>query len=386
MASLRRFPGSRFWFACFTDPVGRRVQHSTKETDKKRAQKIADQYEEAAFVARRGLLTERHARRVIGEIFEIANRASLPHETINGYFARWLASKKGRLGAKSFLRYSELIQNFLDWLGNRGEFGLPHLSSPEIARFRDYLAAKRSPGTVNVALAVIQTALGDAFRDGLVDVNEAARVQKLEEPAAAGNRRAFTLDELRAILEAADLEWQGMVLTSLYAGGMRLGDVSLLEWRHIDLAAREIRFQTEKTRRETVLPIAEPLYRHWCEIAGGHPKGPLFPRAFALRQRDIPTGTLSNQFHKILATAGLVEKRSHHGAGKGRSARRETGGLGFHCLRHTATTWLKNHGVSDAVAREIVGHESPSVSRLYSHIDGSVLREALNKLPDLAPR
>jgi len=194
------------------------------------------------------------------------------------------------------------------------------------------------------------------------------------------------LDELRAILEAADLEWQGMVLTSLYAGGMRLGDVSLLEWRHIDLAAREIRFQTEKTRRETVLPIAEPLYRHWCEIAGGHPKGPLFPRAFALRQRDIPTGTLSNQFHKILATAGLVEKRSHHGAGKGRSARRETGGLGFHCLRHTATTWLKNHGVSDAVAREIVGHESPSVSRLYSHIDGSVLREALNKLPDLAPR
>jgi integrase len=118
-----------------------------------------------------------------------------------------------------------------------------------------------------------------------------------------------------------------------------------------------------------VLPIAEPLYRHWCEIAGDNPKGPLFPRAFSLRRRNTSTsGALSNQFYEILTAAGLVEKRSHHKKAKGRNARRAAAGLGFHCLRHTATTLLKANGVSDAVTREIVGHESAAgFTRLFAH-------------------
>ena len=41
-----------------------------------------------------GLLTERQARKVIGEIFQISNRHALVSETIGDYFTRWLASKK----------------------------------------------------------------------------------------------------------------------------------------------------------------------------------------------------------------------------------------------------------------------------------------------------
>ena len=384
MASLRRFHDSRFWIACFTGPDGRRLQRSTHETDRRSAQKIADKYQDAANAGRRGLLTEHYARKVIAEIFEISNQTTLVVDTVGDYFTRWLQSKKNRIGHKSFIRYSQLVEAFLQWIGPRSKFGLAHLKSVELARFRDHLSAHKSPTTVNVALSVLQTALEDAFNDGLVDTNEAARVKKLNERTKGKQqRRAFTLDELSKILDAADPEWKGMVVTSLYAGGMRLGDVADLQWQFIDLPNREIRFQTEKTGRQTVLPIAEPLYRHWREIAGDNPKGPLFPNAFELRDRDIPTSALSNQFYKILTEAGLVEKRDHHGKGKGRNAKRATGGLGFHCLRHTATTLLKANGVSDAVAREIVGHESAAVSRVYSHIEASVLLDALNKLPDV---
>jgi integrase len=77
---------------------------------------------------------------------------------------------------------------------------------------------------------------------------------------------------------------------------------------------------------------------------------PLYHRAlFTAREKDGST------------KAGLFEKRDHHGKGKGRDLKRATGGLGFHCLRHTATTLLKAGGVSDAVAREIIGHESAAV-------------------------
>jgi integrase len=382
MASLKRFPRSPYWYACYTDPGGHRRQCSTKETDKKKAQKIADQYEGVSAIGRMGLLTDRHARKVIGEIFQIANRQVLPQETIRDYFTRWLASKKNRMKHKSFLRYSQLIDSFLKWIGPRGSFGLNHLSSQEIARFRDYLLTEKSPGTVNTALAVIQTALEDAFNDHLVDTNEGARVETLEEQKKQ-QRRPFTQKELSSILTYCDPEWKGMVLAGLYIGGSRLGDIADLKWEYIDLATREIRFDAEKTGKAKPLPIAAPLYRYWKEIAGENPRGPLFPRAYALRQRDIPTSALSNQFHKILEAAGLVEKRDHKSKGKGRSGKRAGVGLGFHCLRYTTTTLLKASGVSDALAREIVGHESAAVSRIYTKFDREVVVAALDKLPDL---
>jgi hypothetical protein len=58
-------------------------------------------------------------------------------------------------------------------------------------------------------------------------------------------------------------------------------------------------------------------------------------------------------------------------------------GLGFIVSGIRATTLLKASGVSDAVAREIIGHESAAVSRTYSHIDVATLRAAIDKLPDL---
>src|SRR5258706_2497279 len=139
MVSLRRFHDSKFWYACFTGANGRRLQRSIKETDRKRAQKIADQYEGVADTGRMGLLTERQARKVIGEIFQISNRQALLSETIGDYFARWLASKKNRLGHKSFLRYSQLIGAFLQLIGSLTSVMLNHLSSVEIYRLREYL-------------------------------------------------------------------------------------------------------------------------------------------------------------------------------------------------------------------------------------------------------
>jgi integrase len=69
---------------------------------------------------------------------------------------------------------------------------------------------------------------------------------------------------------------------------------------------------------------------------------------------------------------------------KGRDGQRQTGGLGFHCLRYTATSYSNGPEFSDVVAREIVGHETAAVSRIYSHLDTATLRAAIDKLPDLS--
>jgi len=113
------------------------------------------------------------------------------------------------------------------------------------------------------------------------------------------------------------------------------------------------------------------------------PDAPLFPNAYATVQRQGRAGNLSNQFHKILVAAGFAEKRSHHSTGKGRNTSREQNEISFHSLRHTATTLLKAAGVSDAITREFIGHDSPTVSKQYTHIPTDTLRQAANKLPNI---
>ncbi len=45
---------------------------------------------------------------------------------------------------------------------------------------------------------------------------------------------------------------------------------------------------------------------------------------------------------------------------------------------------LRMTGSSEAVAREIIGHDSASVDRGYVHMDAGAMRDALNRLPKLA--
>ncbi|HKB89648.1 MAG TPA: tyrosine-type recombinase/integrase, partial [Opitutaceae bacterium] len=74
------------------------------------------------------------------------------------------------------------------------------------------------------------------------------------------------------------------------------------------------------------------------------------------------------------------KNKSH---GQGRTAPRQRSEITFHSLRHTATSLLKNAGVSEAVTRDIIGHESAEISRHYTHIDEDTKRVALGKMPDV---
>lgn len=139
----------------------------------------------------------------------------------------------------------------------------------------------------------------------------------------------------------------------------------------------------EAARRQ-ILPLAKPLLRHLESLpAGDDPNAPLFPKACASKECNPHGGPVSNQFYGILAAAGLVKARTHKGKGKGRDAKRQLNEISFHSLRHTATSLLKNAGVSDVIARDIIGHDSAAVSANYTHIDQRTKRGALDKLPDV---
>jgi integrase len=119
---------------------------------------------------------------------------------------------------------------------------------------------------------------------------------------------------------------------------------------------------------------------------GDDPKAPLHPQANAAASRN--NATLSRQFGELLTSIGLREGSTSHDAkkdGNGRASRRGVSELSFHSLRHTATSLMKNAGISPAIVQDIIGHESAEISAHYTHIEHSAKMEALGAIPDFNP-
>jgi integrase len=425
MASLRKKDRSPFWYACFSMPDGIRTQRSTgvpyqgveradferlKETltkllgeevtlpesakgkvlsatDARRlAMRIASHFEDASREASAGGLTEARARKTIADIYAVANRDKMPSSNLDAYLDGWLSRKALEAGENTHTKYVGIVDRFKTFLGSRTQRDISAITAADITKWRDDMAGNLSVGTVNVALKIIRSAFAAARRDGLIDVNQAERVSILKRRRDAVERRPFTLDEVKSLLKVASEEWQGMILFGLYSG-QRLGDLAALTWQNVDLQRQELRLVTEKTGRRAIIPLAMPLVRHLMTLpTSDDPAAPLFPKAFGTVERLGRASQLSNQFYDLLVSANLAKKKTHHvkeGEEKGRDAKRTLSKLSFHCLRHTATSLLKNAGVSDAVAMEFIGHDSAAVSRNYTHISAEALKGALASMPDV---
>jgi integrase len=57
--------------------------------------------------------------------------------------------------------------------------------------------------------------------------------------------------------------------------------------------------------------------------------------------------------------------------------------VGFHSLRHTFVSMNLNEGMNPLLVQNIVGHSSVDMTRNYFHQNENVLRDGINKMPDL---
>jgi len=379
MASIHKRPGSVFWAAAFYRENGTRALRSTKTTDRKAALRIANELE----AAHQRKVTEGQMRRILSDLNERLAGQPLASATLASFAAQWLERKQGELERVSYDSYRGAVNGFVNATPAKASMGIQYVTPGDIATYRDASAAKATPKTANNKLKILRTFFQTAWRDGYVPDNPAAKVEALK--SEESTRRPFTLPEIQKILAAANTEWRGMVLFGLYTG-QRLKDVAALRWDSLDTTEKVLRLTTSKTGRFQELPLARPLLAYLEELpALDDPTAPIFPAAAALLEKDGDVARLSQQFFQILASLKLVKERlgKDQSKGIGRSGKRERNVLSFHCLRHTATSLLKNAGVSESVAQDIIGHDTTEMSKHYSKIDLPAKRKAIAKLPDV---
>jgi hypothetical protein len=89
VASITKKPRSKYWFACFRDLQGKQRRRSTKQTDRKRAMKVAEQYEQ---ITQRKLPVHT-VRQTLAELAREAYGETFPSATVRQFIEAWLKSK-----------------------------------------------------------------------------------------------------------------------------------------------------------------------------------------------------------------------------------------------------------------------------------------------------
>ena len=385
MASVHKQKGKPHWFCSYSTGSGlERKRHfkSTKMTDRKAAWEVCRAWEQTAKIGRTGKLTPEVAREVVArgvaDIFTAVNSETMPSSSLRIWCRQWLDAKQIEAEPSTVQRYGYALDQFMAFLGPKADRDITSIRVADVARFRDEQAHVLSRNTANLGVKVLRACFNAAFKQGLLTSNPAKVVDVLKQRGEC-KRRAFTLDELRRVLDAAkDSDWYGGTLISLYTGA-RLSDMARLTWGAVDLQNNTLAFVAKKTGKRVLVPLAAPLIEHLTSLSStDDPNTPLFPSLAKLR-----VSQLSDGFRSVLVSAGMAEARSHEKTGNGRNTARPVAELSFHSLRHSFVSILKSTGANEAVAMALAGHETKAVSQNYTHLDTATLRGAVAKLPDV---
>jgi len=110
MSSLLRKPISKYWFACFRDAHGKQHRKSTRETDRKRAAKIAEEFERVA--QRKG--NAKRVRETFAGIYRQMYGEELPHRTVSAFVHDWLTQKRPETSRAAMDSYEKTMRAFLE--------------------------------------------------------------------------------------------------------------------------------------------------------------------------------------------------------------------------------------------------------------------------------
>jgi hypothetical protein len=101
MPSVWRHPECNYWTACFRDSCGRQRRASTKETDRKKAMRIAETYEQAV----RTKPTVRQTLAVLAKLHEEIAGEPVSRKSLRTYAAESLAAKAPEIDVRSYHSY-----------------------------------------------------------------------------------------------------------------------------------------------------------------------------------------------------------------------------------------------------------------------------------------
>lgn len=341
--------------------------------------------------------------------------------TVQSWLDYWLPNvHKERIRPSTYQDYTVVIKNISRTIGHKK---LADLTPADVRQMHILIGKGKRPA--QKAHVILRRALKDAIAEGLIKRNvvdavdspdvknterEAMSIETVQKVLAyarenrnqmeytrwlllfltgtrQGESLGLTWDRVDLVNGAVDITWQLQQLKRSHGCGDRHGDGTWpcgrkhgsrctnpvwdlpikFEYEHLQDSLVLTRPKSEAGKRW--VPIIEPLRLELVKLraadVGANPYGLVFHRADGT---PTPPTVDSRAWHALLRDAGIIGPD-------------ET--LPLHSTRHTAATVLRAGGVDEQTRMELLGHNSPEVTRIYAHADqakNSMMMDALSVL------
>ncbi len=302
--------------------------------------------------------------------------------TVSAYLTRWIEYKAPKVAPATAHRYSGQIA---EWRAAIGRHRLTKLSPLHITHFESTLYRRGlSDSTIRKYRMVLQGALSDAVRWGLLAVNPCKRLDSL--PENNPEIRWLSASEQLALLAAARSGFKGresrlyvLILLAL-ATGMRRGELLALRWADVDFAGCKVAMRRS-------LQWKPDGYQYRVHGKNGSrvvtlPES-LLPVLAAYREQRARELALCGASSVLVFCDESGEPWNLSGVRSGFRYLVKRAGLPaelhFHCLRHTHATELLTAGVHPKIVAERIGDSVPMTMKTYSHAVPSLQTEAAEK-------
>jgi integrase/recombinase XerD len=276
---------------------------------------------------------------------------------------------------KTVQGYQAVLRTYLTWLDARG-VALTRVSSSDLVAYqRDRVAARKADGRPYSAdhqmqhVTVLKSLYGFLVRRGVLLVNPTGLLAypRVEQRLPRG---ILAREEVRRILEAPDTTPRGLrdraILETLYATGIRAGELARLRLEDVDPEDRLLRIVCGKGRKDRTVPLtraAAAAIDRYLEAGRPHIRGARVSRWLFLAPRGgrLYGSALSALVAEAADTAGVDRHAT------------------CHTFRHSVATHLLKGGADIRHIQQLLGHTSLATTERYTRVEISDLTEVLRR-------
>lgn len=253
--------------------------------------------------------------------------------------------------------YRSALACFLRWY--RGQ--MDQVTQEDIREYLDLLVTGgASSSHVSVTLSALRTVF-DKFcllrcTVGLVSPKKAKRLPVV-----------LSKQEVQRLISAGRSFRDKLLISVLYATGLRVSEVSRLSWSDLDFERRQVRVSGGKGRKDRYVMLAEhllPLLRQVWRFTRG--EGYLFP---AEGQRSTNRHLSTRTIERAVANARRLSGIAKH--------------VTPHSMRHSFATHLIESGTDIRFIQKLLGHTNLETTSLYTKVATTVTSRVSSPLDQI---
>jgi len=173
----------------------------------------------------------------------------------------------------------------------------------------------------------------------------------------------LTKEEVKSVLLAPTNVKHRCLLMIIYGGGMRIGETLNLKLTDIRPEERLLYIRKGKGKKDRRVPLSATMIKVLEEYYIAYK-----PKVYVFEGQN-------NEKYSVSSAQKIIQEAVVKAGIKIR--------VTLHTLRHSYATHLLESGVGLRYIQEILGHQSPKTTMVYTHVSGKSLNEVRSPLEDL---